>query len=67
MEAAGTREKRNLSEKQNDQKLAAQKSWDEWHASVGFADEDDYAPTMPPLWEIAFGDGAKWALEQVEA
>lgn len=56
-----------MSEKQNDQKLAAQKSWDEWHASVGFTDEDDYVPTMPPLWEIAFSDGAQWALEQVEA
>ena len=56
-----------MSQNADDQKLAAQKAWDDWHAIVGFADEDDYVPTMPPLWEIAFSDGAQWALEQVEA
>lgn len=50
-----------MSEKQSDQRQAAQKAWDEWHASVGFADDDGYVPMMPPLWEIAFAWGAIWA------
>ena len=50
-----------MSEKQSDQRQAAQKAWDEWHATVGFADEDDYVPMMPPLWEVAFAHGAIWA------
>lgn len=33
-----------MSEKQSEQLQAAQKAWDEWHASVGFADDDDYFP-----------------------
>ena len=51
-----------MSEKQSDWRQAAQKAWDEWHASVGFADDDDYVPMMmPPLWEVAFAHGAIWA------
>lgn len=54
-----------MSEKQSKQRQAAQKAWDEWHASVGFADDDDYVPMMPPLWEIAFAHGAIWAAKDV--
>lgn len=50
-----------MSEKQNEQLQAAQKAWDEWHASVGFADDDYYFPMMPPLWEVAVAWGAIWA------
>lgn len=65
VEGVRTREKRNLSEKQNDQRQAAQKAWDEWHASVGFApDDDDYVPMMPPLWEVAFKAGVDWMQER---
>lgn len=42
---------------------AAEKAWDDWHASVGFDDDDDYIPTMPPLWRVAFAHGAIWATE----
>lgn len=59
-EGVRTRENRNMSERQDDQRLAAQKAWDEWHASVGCADDDYYFPMMPPLWEVAFAWGAIW-------
>jgi hypothetical protein len=48
-----------LSEK-DEMTNAAEKAWDKWHDSVGFADEDDYIPTMSPLWRIAFEAGAEW-------
>lgn len=60
-EGAMTRENRNMGGKQNEQRQAAQNAWDEWHASVGCADDDYYFPMMPPLWEVAFAWGAIWA------
>lgn len=59
---ARTRENRNMSER-DEMTSAAEKAWDEWHASVGFADDDDYTPGMPPLWRVAFASGAIWATE----
>ena len=48
-----------MSEKESEQREAAQKAWDEWHDLAGFVDDD--VPMMPPLWEVAFAWGVRWA------
>jgi hypothetical protein len=50
-----------LSEK-DEMTSAAAAAWEEWHASVGF-DDDEYTPAMPPLWRVAFAHGVTWATE----
>lgn len=51
-----------MSEKQNELVNAAERAWDSWHAGIEYnvCDEDDYIPTMSPLWRIAFEAGAEW-------
>ena len=41
---------------------AAEQAWLKWHEDTGFDtdDDDDYIPTMSPLWRIAFTAGAEW-------
>ena len=58
-----------MSEKQDDQKAAAQKAWDDWHDCIGAVtdEDDDHVPTMSIQWETAFRAGARWALEQAGA